>query len=108
MRMNNPTQIESQLITIVAKSLQIPEVSVKMDSTLMNELNAESIDILDIKFAIEQQFRFKFDNEEIKTMLKKAASEHQLTERDIPELFTVRRLYDYIILKLEQKNATAL
>jgi acyl carrier protein len=104
--MNNTDQIQSQLITIVAKSLQIPEITVKMDSTLMNELDAESIDILDIRFAIEQQFGFKFDNEEIKTMLKKAAAEHQLAEKDIPELFTVRRLYDYIILKLEQKNAS--
>lgn len=103
--MENTTQIERQLITIVAKSLQIPELKVKMDSTLMNDLDAESIDILDIKFAVEQQFGFKFNNDEIKTMLINAAAEHKLTERDIPNLFTVRRLHDYILLKLDEKNA---
>ena len=98
-------QVESQLITIVAKSLQIPEITVKVESTLMNDLEAESIDILDIKFAIEQQFGIKFNNEEIKGFLKSAAAEHKLTEKDIPTLFTVRRLYDYVLLKLEDKYA---
>lgn len=97
--MNNTEQTERQLITIVAKSLQIPEITVKLDSSLMNDLGAESIDILDIKFAIEQQFGFKFDNEEIRIMLRKAAEEFNLSEKDIPALFTVRRLYDYILLK---------
>jgi acyl carrier protein len=51
-----PMLIERQLITIVAKSLQIPEKKVHLTSTLMLDLEAESIDILDIRFAIEQTF----------------------------------------------------
>jgi acyl carrier protein len=100
-----PELIEKNLITIVAKSLQIPEVKVKLSSSLINDLDAESIDILDIRFAIEQTFGFKFNNEEIKGILAQAAADRIFEEKDIPVLFTVGRLYDYIVYKLEQKNA---
>ena len=97
--------IESQLRTIVAKSLAIPEVTVKLTSRLMLDLGAESIDILDMKFAMEQTFGFKSNNDEIRQLLLKAGETYQLSEKDIPEYFTVERLYEYIIFKLEQKNA---
>lgn len=105
--MSSEILIENKLRTIVAKSLQIPEKNVLLQSKLMLDLGAESIDILDIKFAIEQEFGFKFDNEEIRTMLVKAAATYNLSEKDIPELFTVSRLYDYIAYKIEQKDATS-
>ncbi len=98
--MLTPQIIEKQLITIVAKSLQIPEKTVLMQSSLMNDLEAESIDILDIRFAIEQQFRFKFDNHEIKTILTQFAADRKLNEKDIPRLFTVETLFNYILFKL--------
>jgi acyl carrier protein len=101
-----PMLIERQLITIVAKSLQIPEKNVHLTSTLMLDLEAESIDILDIRFAIEQTFGFKFNQDEIKTILTKAAEERSWTAKDIPKLFTVRSLYDYILFRLESKNKT--
>ena len=98
--------IESQLITIVAKSLQIPEITVKLTSSLMNDLDAESIDIMDIRFAIEQQFGFKFDFDEIKKLGKKIATAQNLSEKDIPKRFTVGSLFDYIVFKLELQDAT--
>jgi acyl carrier protein len=99
-----PMLIERQLITIVAKSLQIPEKNVHLNSTLMLDLEAESIDILDIRFAIEQTFGFKFNQDEIRTILTKAATERAWTVKDIPKLFTVGSLYDYILFRLESKN----
>lgn len=99
--MLTPQIIEKQLITIVAKSLQIPEKTVSLQSSLMNDLEAESIDILDIRFAIEQQFRFKFDNNEIKQILIQFAAERKLGEKDIPRLFTVASLFNYILFKLD-------
>ncbi|HMX39813.1 MAG TPA: phosphopantetheine-binding protein [Saprospiraceae bacterium] len=101
--MTSHTDIERRLITIIAKSLQIPEQTVKLDSRLMLDLEAESIDILDIRFAVEQAFGIKFDNEEIRTLLLKAAAEHNLSEKDIPQFFTVERFYEYIVLKINQK-----
>ena len=96
--------IEKQLVTIVAKSLEIPEVTVKMSSSLMNDLDAESIDIMDIRFAIEQAFGFKFNFEEIRTLLTDVVAEQKLTDKDIPSKFTVGSLRDYIVYKLEAKN----
>lgn len=103
--MTDTTLIEAKLITIVAKSLQIPEKKVTLDARFFIELEAESIDILDIRFAIEQEFGFKFDSNEVKGLLKRIATEHNVTEKDIPALFTVRSIFDYVIYKLEQKNA---
>jgi acyl carrier protein len=97
--------IQQQLITIVAKSLEIPERNVQLTSSLVNDLDAESIDIMDIRFSIEQQFGFKFNFEEIRMLAEKVAAEHKLNEKDMPAKFTVGSLYDYIIYKLTEKDA---
>jgi acyl carrier protein len=99
--------IQRELITIVAKSLEIPEKTVHLSSSLINDLEAESIDIMDIRFAIEQKFGFKFNLEEIRTLLTSAAAEQKLTEKDMPARFTVGSLYDYIVYKLTPKDVTA-
>lgn len=97
--------IKKRLITIVAKSLEIPEKTVLLESSLMNDLGAESIDIMDIRFAIEQQFGFKFNFEEIRSLLSDVVTERKLTEKDIPSKFTVGSLMDYIVYKLAAKDA---
>lgn len=97
--------IKKRLITIVAKSLEIPEKTVLLESSLMNDLGAESIDIMDIRFAIEQQFGFKFNFEEIRSLLSDVVTERKLTEKDIPSKFTVGSLMDYIVYKLVAKDA---
>jgi acyl carrier protein len=97
--------IKKRLITIVAKSLEIPEKTVLLESSLMNDLGAESIDIMDIRFAIEQQFGFKFNFEEIRSLLANVVTERKLTEKDIPSKFTVGSLMDYIVYKLAAKDA---
>ncbi|MEY4936155.1 MAG: hypothetical protein RIS64_2514 [Bacteroidota bacterium] len=102
--MLTPTLIESKLRTIIARSLQIPEKTVHLNSTLMLDLEAESIDILDIRFIIEQTFGFKFHINEITNALTQAAAEHALTMDDIPKLFTVQILYDHILFRLNLKN----
>ena len=96
--------IQKQLVTIVAKSLEIPEITVKLESSLMNDLDAESIDIMDIRFAIEQQFGFKFNFEEIQSLVKHVVEE-QLSEKDIRIQFTVGSLLEYIVYKLKAKDA---
>jgi acyl carrier protein len=99
--------IQKDLITIVAKSLEIPEKTVHLNSSLINDLEAESIDIMDIRFAIEQKFGFKFNLDEIRSLLLNVASEHKLTEKDIPARFTVGSLFDYIVYKLTPQNVPA-
>lgn len=97
--------IQKQLITIVAKSLEIPEITVKLESSLMNDLDAESIDIMDIRFAIEQQFGFKFNFEEINSLVEHLVDNQKLSEKDIRIRFTVGSLLEYIVYKLKAKDA---
>ncbi len=100
--MNAPQRqsILDHLIDIVARSLQIPADSIKPESRFFLDLEAESIDILDIRFAVEKVYGFKFKNEEIRTLLEEAARNRGLTEKDIPELFTVESMLDFILFKL--------
>ncbi len=92
--------IQKDLISIVAKSLEIPEITVHLTSSLINDLEAESIDIMDIRFAIEQKFGFKFNLEEIRAL----GTAQKIQEKDIPALFTVGSLFDYIVYKLTPKD----
>lgn len=86
---------------IVAKSLLLPVDTVQPGSRFFLDLEAESIDILDIRFAIESRFGFKFRNEEIRELLQVLAREHDVTEKDIPELFTVASMADFVWYKLQ-------
>lgn len=51
--------IYQQVADIVADALGCDEDEVKPDSSLINDLDAESIDFLDIVFRLEQEFKVK-------------------------------------------------
>ncbi len=97
--MHTPETIFPPLRTIVAMSLQIPEDEVKSNSNLKDELDAESIDLLDIRFGIEQEFGFKFDDAEIKSMLEKVTKNSVETAAALSRLLTVKHFLDYILYK---------
>jgi len=97
-------EIKNPVRTIIAKSLMIPEDDVHLHSKLLVDLEAESIDILDIRFGIEQHFGINFSNEEIKKNLQRIATEKKVTEKDIPKLFTVESICKYVVHKLTQKK----
>jgi acyl carrier protein len=92
--------ITHEIIKIVAHCLQIKPEEVKPASRLFMDLDAESIDILDIRFSIESQFGFKFKDDEIKSLLVSIAEERKLTAKEIPELFTVESLIEFVQYKL--------
>lgn len=104
--MNAPQRqsVLNHLIDIIARSLQIPADSIQPESRFFLDLEAESIDILDIRFAVEKAYGFKFKNEEIRNLLDKEARERGLSEKDIPELFTVESMLDFILLKMSPSH----
>ncbi len=102
--MESRTDLTSEVIAIVAKSLLLRPEMVHEGSRFFLDLEAESIDILDIRFAIESRFGFKFQNDEIRELLQTIAAEQDVTEKDIPELFTVGRLVDFVWLKISGKK----
>jgi acyl carrier protein len=63
----NPStaEIEARVVTIVADALDQPADKVTLDSSLVDDLGAESIDFLDIVFRLESAFGLKIPEEEI-------------------------------------------
>jgi acyl carrier protein len=49
----------------VSKSLEIDEADVRLDSRLISELGADSLDFLDIVFSLEESFGLKLRNAEL-------------------------------------------
>ena len=52
-------EIFPQVAEIIADALGCDDDEVKLDSSLINDLDAESIDFLDIVFRLERQFKVK-------------------------------------------------
>jgi acyl carrier protein len=107
---------------VIASSLLISEDDIEPDSRLIRDLGAESIDLLDILFRLEQEFDVKLPRGEIERRARGSMSDDEfakggvltevarerlkevmpevspaelvpgLTLRDIPQLMTVRTL----------------
>lgn len=58
-------EIERQVTEIVAASLDIPVGEVTLDSSLMDDLGAESIDFIDIVFRLETAFDTLIPNDQL-------------------------------------------
>ncbi len=58
-------EVEARVLSIVADALDQPAENVTLDSSLVDDLGAESIDFLDIVFRLESAFGLKIPEEEI-------------------------------------------
>ncbi len=61
----SPSEIEARVLSIVSDALDQPAEQVTLDSSLVDDLGAESIDFLDIVFRLESAFGLKIPEEEI-------------------------------------------
>ena len=122
-------EIFSQVQEVLVDALAVDDDEVSLESTLMGDLGAESIDFLDIVFRLEKAFGIKIPREELfpaeslmndadlvhngkltdkgLTMLREKMSHSDLTnfekEPDInkmADLFTVNAIVNYIENKL--------
>jgi len=84
-------QIHDTVVTIVADALAIDAGLIKPDTRLFGDLRAESIDIVDVRFRMEQAFGFKIDQNDL--MYQMGAG---LSNEDVIERFTVAYLVEYI------------
>tara|TARA_Y100000310_G_C20660654_1_gene804537 strand:- start:1253 stop:1492 length:240 start_codon:yes stop_codon:yes gene_type:complete len=50
------TEIADKVIDILSKSMGIDDNSIKLESNLINDLNLDSLDMLDLSFQLEQEF----------------------------------------------------
>lgn len=92
----NKEDIESRLISIISNSLRIDKENITPDSRIINDLNAESLDILDIRFSIEQEFGFKMGEHELFDAVVDGMSRTEFSE-----IFTVLNLTDFVESKFQ-------
>jgi acyl carrier protein len=65
------TEIFEQLKLLLTESLGVPPDVIRMESVLVSELGAESIDLLDLSFRIEETFKVTIEANEIEREAKK-------------------------------------
>ena len=72
-----------QLIALVAEQLRIPAEQVTLESSLIDDLGADSLDVVDLSIAIEEEF---------------SSDEHsiEITEEIATEMRTVEDILTYL------------
>ncbi|PZC48598.1 MAG: acyl carrier protein [Chloroflexi bacterium] len=48
--------LEQRVVTIVAEQLRVPSDKVTAESHLLDDLNADSLDVVDLTIALEEEF----------------------------------------------------
>lgn len=119
-------QIESTVIDIVADALSHSREDVKLHSSLIDDLGAESIDFIDIVFRLESEFELLIPTEELwagsidvtgddpeaiergvaalKASMPEFAWERfagGVTKQDLPRLITVNTIAKYLHRQLQ-------
>ena len=64
-------ELQTQVRALISKSLKIPEENVKMESAFIEDLGADSLDIVELVMAMEDEFQIEIpdkDAELIKTV----------------------------------------
>ena len=122
---NDPTRPTREEIcqavrSSVAESLALDPDKIRMDSRLVDQLGADSLDFLDFIFSLEKKFGIKLSREGLEQLLRADFLEDDLTDENylsasaierlgawMPELksapdarkITPRELYSYITLE---------
>ena len=65
----NEIEIFEKLKAIIVEQLGIEDERVKLDSTLLDDLSADSLDIVELVMNIEEQFGISISDEEAETIL---------------------------------------
>ncbi len=81
---------------IVANALSVARERVTPDANLIYDLGAESIDLVDIRFRIEEVYGFRVDQ---RSFIDELAG--HATVADVQSLLTVKRLVAFILRRVE-------
>lgn len=84
---------------IIVQALRIDPLKIEPEARFFIDLGAESIDVLDIRFRIEQAFGFRISDDEVTRLIGE-----DLTAEEIEEQFTVESLVGYVKDRLAEKE----
>jgi acyl carrier protein len=82
------TGIEPQIRSLVAATLHVDEAQIRPDATFADDLGADSLDLVSLILAIEDQFHVDIPDEEA------------------AEILTVEQLIEHVTFALAFKDAT--
>jgi acyl carrier protein len=125
-----PSEREARVVAIVAEALDVEPAQVKRQSSFIDDLGAESLDLLDIVFKLETAFNRQIPEEDIwkgsiDTSSPEALAEGvvrlrermpdfnwgrlpaQLSPADLPRLITVQTILDYLEKPLDGTPAAS-
>ena len=111
--------LHDRVVAILAEALDVPPDEVRLHSSLIHDLGAESIDFLDIQFRIESAFGIEIrdddmwagsfdrtDQASIDAGIERLRARMpdfrwdrlpaKLTKQDLPNLITVQTVVDYL------------
>jgi acyl carrier protein len=90
--MMTENEILEQLKPLLVEVLGVAPAAIRMESVLVADLGAESLDLLDLSFRIEEQFNIAIEANEIEREAKKRlphgvyANDGKLTEEALTEI----------------------
>ena len=77
-------QLSETIIAVVVRALRIDPARATMDAKIIDDVGAESLDVLDIRFSLEQELGAKIDQTEMMRRLGDG-----LSAADIRKKFTI-------------------
>ncbi len=92
-------RVEQEIATILCDALEVSAGEIVPSARIIDDLGAESIDLLDIRFRIERALGLRITNEELVVAFGEAT-----TAQEFRELFTVEAMVRYLTGRLENAN----
>lgn len=83
------------LARLVGDALRVDPATITPETNLIYDLNAESIDLVDIRFRIEEAFGFRIEQREF---IAAMAADNP---RDVGSQLTMRRLSEFVLARTE-------
>ena len=85
---------------ILVEVLSLSPEEVTLEARILEDLGAESIDLLDLRFRVEKAFGFRITNENLMS-----AFSADITPTEFRKRFTVEALCGYIRKRVEERIA---
>ncbi len=71
---------------IISEQLDINEIKIKIDSSIVNDLNIDSLDLVELIMSLEEQF------------------EIEISDEDSQKFLTINDIINYVNLKINNKK----
>lgn len=92
-------EVFASLARIVGDAMRVDPATITPETNLVLDLNAESIDLVDIRFRIEEVYGFHVEQREFVAAIASG------TPDEVRALLTMRRLVEFVIRQKEGGKA---